>query len=93
VFCSNDEMAIGLMRSLMSAGIAVPGDISVAGFDDIEFAGMVEPSLTTIRQPRRDLGRTGALVLLDILRGRSVAKRVQLATKLVVRGSTAPADR
>jgi LacI family transcriptional regulator, repressor for deo operon, udp, cdd, tsx, nupC, and nupG len=93
VFCSNDEMAIGLMRSLMSAGIAVPGDISVAGFDDIEFAGMIEPSLTTIRQPRRDLGRTGALVLLDILRGRSVAKRVQLNTKLVVRASTAPADR
>jgi LacI family repressor for deo operon, udp, cdd, tsx, nupC, and nupG len=93
VFCSNDEMAIGLMRSLMSAGVAVPGDISVAGFDDIEFAGMVEPSLTTIRQPRRDLGRTGALVLLDILRGRSVASRVQLTTKLVVRRSTAPTVR
>ena len=90
VFSSNDEMAIGLMRSLISAGVRVPQDISVAGFDDIEFAAMVEPSLTTIRQPRRELGRTGALVLLDLLSGRSVGARVRLKTELVVRGSTEP---
>jgi LacI family repressor for deo operon, udp, cdd, tsx, nupC, and nupG len=89
VFCSNDEMAIGLVRTLTSAGLRVPHDISVAGFDDIEFAAMVEPSLTTIRQPRRELGRTAALVLLDLLQGRSVEARVRLKTELVVRGSTA----
>jgi LacI family repressor for deo operon, udp, cdd, tsx, nupC, and nupG len=91
VFSSNDEMAIGLIRTLISAGIRVPHDISVAGFDDIEFAAMVEPALTTIRQPRRELGRTGALVLLDLLHRRPVASRVRLKTELIVRESTAPA--
>jgi len=90
VFCSNDEMAMGLMRSLVSAGIRVPEDISVAGFDDIEFAAMAEPSLTTIRQPRRELGRTGAHVLVDVLQGRPAPPRVRLKTELVVRASTAP---
>jgi LacI family repressor for deo operon, udp, cdd, tsx, nupC, and nupG len=66
MFCSNDEMAIGLMRTLALAGIRVPQDISIAGFDDIEFAAMANPSLTTVRQPRRELGRTGAAVLLDL---------------------------
>jgi LacI family repressor for deo operon, udp, cdd, tsx, nupC, and nupG len=89
VFCSNDEMAIGLMRTLASAGVRVPHDISVAGFDDIEFAAMVEPSLTTIRQPRHELGRTGAAVLVDLLQGRPAPARVRLKTDLVKRASTA----
>ena len=89
VFCSNDEMAIGLIRALTSAAIRVPGDVSVAGFDDIEFAAMAEPSLTTIRQPRRDLGRTGASVLIDLLRGRDAPGRIRLPTELVIRASTA----
>jgi LacI family repressor for deo operon, udp, cdd, tsx, nupC, and nupG len=71
VFSSNDEMAIGLMRTLISAGVRVPEDISVAGFDDIEFAAVVEPPLTTVHQPRRELGQTGATVLLDLLAGRA----------------------
>jgi LacI family repressor for deo operon, udp, cdd, tsx, nupC, and nupG len=90
VFSSNDEMAIGLMRTFASAGVRVPHDMSVAGFDDIEFAAMVEPALTTIHQPRRELGRTGASVLLDVLQGRPVPARVRLKTELVVRASTAP---
>ena len=89
VFCSNDESAIGLMRALISAGIRVPQDISVAGFDDIEFSAVVEPPLTTIRQPRRDLGRAGAQVLVDLLQGRPAPARLRLDTELVVRGSTA----
>jgi LacI family repressor for deo operon, udp, cdd, tsx, nupC, and nupG len=91
VFSSNDEMAIGLMRTLISGGIRVPGDISVVGFDDIEFAAVVEPPLTTIRQPRRELGRRGAKVLLDLMAGRNRAGRVRLETELVVRGSSGPA--
>ena len=69
VFCSNDEMAMGLMRGLISAGVQVPQDVSVAGFDDIEFAAMAQPPLTTVRQPRRELGRAGAHVLIDLLQG------------------------
>lgn len=90
VFSSNDAMAIGLMRALIERGVRVPGDISVAGFDDIEYAAVADPTLTTIRQPRRDLGRTGAAILLDLLAGRRAPARVRLDTELVVRGSTAP---
>jgi LacI family repressor for deo operon, udp, cdd, tsx, nupC, and nupG len=87
VFCSNDEMAIGLIRGLASAGLRVPEDISVAGFDDIEFAGMSSPPLTTIRQPRRELGRRGASALLELMRNGSPPPRTRLPTKLIVRAS------
>jgi LacI family repressor for deo operon, udp, cdd, tsx, nupC, and nupG len=90
VFCSNDEMAIGLIRGLASAGLRVPEDISVAGFDDIEFAEMAGPPLTTIHQPRRELGRNGAAALLELLRGRTPLPRIRLGTELIVRASTAP---
>jgi LacI family repressor for deo operon, udp, cdd, tsx, nupC, and nupG len=89
VFCSNDEMAIGLIRGLVSAGLRVPEDISVAGFDDIEFAEMAGPPLTTIRQPRRELGRNGAAALLELLHGRTPSPRIRLETELIVRSSTA----
>jgi len=89
VFCSNDEMAMGLIRALASGGLGVPEDISVAGFDDIEFAEMASPALTTIRQPRRELGRQGAAALLELLHGRQPAPRIRLETELVERASTA----
>ena len=93
VFCANDEMAIGLIRSLVLAGVRVPQDISVAGFDDIEFSAMVQPALTTVAQPRRELGRVGAQVLVDLLAGRPAPARRRLQTKLVIRASTAQAPR
>ncbi|HYF53607.1 MAG TPA: LacI family DNA-binding transcriptional regulator [Salinarimonas sp.] len=89
VFCSNDEMAIGLMGALASAGVDVPGDVSVVGFDDIEFAAMARPTLTTVHQPRRELGRTGARILLDRLAGRPAPASVVLGTRLVERMSVA----
>jgi LacI family repressor for deo operon, udp, cdd, tsx, nupC, and nupG len=88
VFSSNDEMAIGLMRGLAEGGLRVPDDVSVAGFDDIEFAAVADPPLTTVRQPRGALGRTGAAVLLDLMAGREAPARIRLGTELVVRGST-----
>jgi LacI family transcriptional regulator, repressor for deo operon, udp, cdd, tsx, nupC, and nupG len=90
VFCANDEMAIGLIRGLASARLRVPDDISVAGFDDIEFAEMSGPPLTTIRQPRRALGRNGAAALLELLHGHTPLPRIRLASELIVRASTAP---
>jgi LacI family repressor for deo operon, udp, cdd, tsx, nupC, and nupG len=89
VFCTSDEMAIGLMRTLFSAGFRVPDDISVAGFDDIEFAAVAEPALTTIHQPRRELGQAAATALIDLLQGRPTPKRIRLDTELVVRDSVA----
>jgi LacI family repressor for deo operon, udp, cdd, tsx, nupC, and nupG len=93
VFCTSDEMAIGLMRTLLSAGLRVPEDISVAGFDDIEFAAVAEPALTTIHQPRRELGQAAATALIDLLQGRTTPKRIRLETELVVRDSVAPLPR
>ncbi len=90
VFCTSDEMAIGLTRTLLSASLRVPDDISVAGFDDIEFAAVAEPSLTTIRQPRRELGQAAATALIDLLQGRPTPKRIRLDTELVIRDSVAP---
>jgi LacI family repressor for deo operon, udp, cdd, tsx, nupC, and nupG len=91
VFCSNDEMAIGLLRALSAEGLRVPEDISVAGFDDIEFAEMASPALTTIRQPRRELGQQGASALLELLGGLTPQPpRTRLATALIERASTAP---
>ncbi|WP_201859152.1 LacI family DNA-binding transcriptional regulator [Microvirga soli] len=87
VFCTSDEMAIGLMRTLFSAGLRVPEDISVAGFDDIEFAAVAEPALTTIHQPRRELGQAAASALIDLLQGRPSPKRIRLETEIVIRDS------
>jgi LacI family repressor for deo operon, udp, cdd, tsx, nupC, and nupG len=89
VFCTSDEMAIGVVRTLRSAGLRVPEDISVAGFDDIEFAAAAQPALTTIHQPRRELGQAAATVLIDLLQGRETEKRIRLKTELVVRDSVA----
>ncbi|HEY8564585.1 MAG TPA: LacI family DNA-binding transcriptional regulator [Beijerinckiaceae bacterium] len=88
VFCSSDAMAVGLMGALADAGIEVPRAVAVAGFDDIELASMVRPALTTIHQPRREIGRMGARVLLDLIAGRDVAHHTVLETHLVVRSST-----
>jgi LacI family transcriptional regulator, repressor for deo operon, udp, cdd, tsx, nupC, and nupG len=90
VFCTSDEMAIGLIRTLTLAGVNVPTDVSVAGFDDIEFAAAAEPALTTIHQPRRELGQAAAKVLIDLLHGHASADRILLETALVKRDSVAP---
>jgi len=91
VFCSNDEMAIGAMRALISHGLRVPEDISVVGFDDIRFARYTSPSLTTVAQPKNALGREAMTMLIEILNDPEVPPRKRvLSADLVVRGSTAP---
>ncbi len=92
VFCCNDEMAIGAIRGLKMAGLTPPGDMSVAGFDDIDFARFCDPPLTTIAQPMEELGRAAMALLLRILNGERPANDLTiLPTTLVVRDSTAPA--
>ena len=78
------------MRTLFSAGLKVPEDISVTGFDDIEFAAVAEPALTTIHQPRRELGQAAATTLINLLQGRPTSKRIRLETELVIRDSVRP---
>ncbi len=96
LFAANDEMAIGFLKTVRAAGVAVPGDISIAGFDGIAFADFVEPTLTTFHQPRRALGSTGAALLVKLMTGEAPAPadmRIRLPVKLLARASTGPAPR
>jgi LacI family transcriptional regulator len=65
VFCANDLLALGLMRGLIERGVSVPGDIALVGYDDVEFASMLLTPLTTIRQPKYELGRMAAELMLE----------------------------
>ena len=91
VFCHNDAMAIGAIKGAKAAGLKVPQDLSVVGFDDIQFAEFCDPPLTTITQPRYEIGRQAMLMLLEILKGRDVhAGSRLLETHLKIRESAAP---
>jgi LacI family repressor for deo operon, udp, cdd, tsx, nupC, and nupG len=90
VFCSNDEMAVGAIHAIKSKGLRVPQDISVVGFDDIRFSRYTDPPLTTIAQPKDELGREAMSMLIELMRGTDIPARKRiLLTQLVVRGSTA----
>ena len=91
IFAFNDNVAVGVMRAARARGLRVPEDLSVVGFDDSEQAEIVLPALTTVRQPLAEMGRMAVSLLLRLLENQRVdALRIQLATKLVVRESTAP---
>jgi LacI family transcriptional regulator len=89
VFASNDVMAVGVLHELASRGIAVPEEVSVAGFDDVQMAAYLHSPLTTVRMPMYDMGQEGARMALDILAGRQVRSR-RLPVEVVVRASTGP---
>jgi DNA-binding LacI/PurR family transcriptional regulator len=91
VFCYNDMTAIGALRALHKAGVRVPGEMSVAGFDDLPIASFVEPPLTTVRQPKAEMGRRAATILLELLEGKSMEAQITVPGELIVRESTAPA--
>jgi len=94
VFCFNDEMALGVLDTARRRGIRVPEDLSVVGFDDIRFARYMDPPLTTITQPMREIGEGCVRLLLEILSGRSLApESVTLPHQLTVRSTTAPPGR
>jgi LacI family transcriptional regulator/LacI family repressor for deo operon, udp, cdd, tsx, nupC, and nupG len=89
VFCYNDMMAIGGLMACREQQIALPETLSIVGFDDVNAASFVTPQLTTIRQPKVQLGQLAMNVLLDLLDGRSGQDHI-LAPQLIVRNSTAP---
>jgi LacI family transcriptional regulator len=93
VFCFNDIAAIGAIRALKDAGLTVPGDVSVVGFDDILSAAYSTPSLTTVRQPLMEMGKRGAQVLLERIanREKEFPSEVVMSPELVIRESTGPA--
>ena len=93
VFCFNDIAAIGAIRALKDAGLSVPGDVSVLGFDDIQSAAYATPSLTTIRQPLAEMGRKGAQVLLARIADKDAQfpAEIVMQPELIVRESTGAA--
>jgi DNA-binding LacI/PurR family transcriptional regulator len=92
LFAYNDASAIGAIRALREAGLRVPEDVSVVGFDDIQAAMFHSPSLTTVRQPLQQMGEIAAKVLLDRLEGKEDwPKQIAVKPELVVRESTTKA--
>lgn len=89
VICGNDVLAIGAVAECQVQGLAVPGDVSITGFDDMEIAALMTPALTTVRFPTTDLGVYAANHLLMRLEGKAVDLRCKLPTELVVRESAA----
>ena len=91
IFCANDEMAMGCIGEIKNQGLLVPGDVSVMGFDDIRYAAFMEPALTTVSQPAREIGEGVAKRLLKaIKRGYQPNNQpVILPHKLIIRESVA----
>jgi LacI family transcriptional regulator len=84
-------MACGVYEAVRQHGLRVPDDVSVVGFDDLSEARWLSPPLTTVRQPLAEMGALAARTVLRLANGEEVdSPRVELATALVVRESTAP---
>jgi LacI family repressor for deo operon, udp, cdd, tsx, nupC, and nupG len=96
IFSANDEMAMGVIAGLRRAGIDCPRDVSVIGFDDVAVAQNYFPALTTLRQPREQIGRLATETLINLIEGTVATAepvRVVLRSELVLRESTAPLAR
>jgi LacI family transcriptional regulator len=92
VLCSNDVTAMGAIRALFQAGLNVPRDISVVGADNIPFAALTQPPLTTVRMPRERLGTLACEMLKEMIeKPRTKGREAVLETELIIRESTSPA--
>jgi DNA-binding LacI/PurR family transcriptional regulator len=88
ILAMSDMAAIGVMSAAAAAGLSVPHDISVVGYDDLPMSAWTSPALTTVRQPIVEKGRIAARLLIQLLQGKVVESPAPLRTTLVVRGST-----
>lgn len=87
-FADNDQIAVGALKAFLARGFRVPEDVSIAGFDNISYVGLVEPGLTTIHVPKKEMGETAAHRLADILeRGEDIPMKIEIATRLIKRKS------
>ncbi len=90
VFCYNDMSALGALRAIYRHGIKVPDDISIVGFDDLAIASYTSPLLTTVGQPKHQMGRMAMETMLKILSGVDSKTNIKVNGELIVRESTAP---
>jgi LacI family repressor for deo operon, udp, cdd, tsx, nupC, and nupG len=88
IFAANDEMALGVIKAVKKMGYHIPDDIAVVGFDNIKLASLLEPTLTTVSQPRYDIGVKVMEILLKLMNGESVTERQYiLPCELIIRQS------
>ena len=92
VICGNDETAIAFVKTVRAAGLRIPDDLSVIGFDGIELADFCEPTLTTIAQPRFELGAKGARLLIDLLDGTEPAEVMPAGGRILMQGTLLARD-
>jgi LacI family transcriptional regulator len=90
VFATSDDTAIGVLRAAREHGVRVPDDLSVVGFDDLPVAAWLDPALTTVRQPLAEIGDAAVTLVHRAREGAPGPAHLELATRLVVRASTAP---
>ncbi|MEK8173534.1 substrate-binding domain-containing protein [Streptomyces sp. M19] len=91
VFCANDLLALGMLQALFAAGVSVPGEVALVGYDDIEFAAAAAVPLTSVRQPAFRMGRTAADLLIEETAESAeehTHRRIVLQPELVVRDSS-----
>ena len=94
IVCASDPMALGAIRAARRAGLDVPGDVSIIGYDDSALMTSTDPPLTTVRQPIEQMGRTVIELLVGLVAGASVPlDELLFEPELVVRASTAPPPR
>jgi LacI family transcriptional regulator len=91
--CANDLLALGVLRGLTNAGVRVPDEVALVGYDDVAFASMLSPALTSVHQPKFELGVSAAELLLEETDESSVHRHrsVRFEPALVVRASSAGA--
>lgn len=91
IFCANDEMAMGTLHEIKLAGLRVPEDISVVGFDDVRYSEIMDPPITTIAQPAEEIGERTMYRLCKAIDGSDIGKSEETVPhKLIIRRSTAP---
>jgi LacI family transcriptional regulator len=89
VFAANDMMALGALKALRQAGVSAPGEVEVLGYDDIPFARLLDPPLSTVAQPAREMGAASAELLLRLIAGRPPRRKtIVMKPQLVLRGTT-----
>jgi len=93
IFAADDTMAVGVVEAAKEKGISVPEDLSVMGFNNMEIASLISPSLTTVRVPMLRMGELAAEILLEKIEKKEEGRKVILPTQIVVRNSTGPVKR
>jgi LacI family transcriptional regulator len=92
IFAANDIMALGAIYAIQKAGLEVPADVAVIGYDDRDFAAWVRPALTTVRMPSYEMGQAAALLLLKQIAGEEPEDVTQIPGELIIRESCGAKD-